>query len=264
MKDTFIEPLLHPFSLSPLPSTTREYQLDYDDYPRPDSPQESVDQLPIAARFMSPIGFRPDTPTSPTGDRDKDTPNIDGDSLDTDDEEELDDKVGRSYMSSKKTSGKTSQASKHNHPRSPYRSTATRTAVKSSGAAVPFPTRSHQSLPPAPRVNPNSSTHSLNPQYLAFEQERERKHSQGQVTSVQGSRVLRKFRKSQTTNDSLVGGAVAPHQLPDDLRICLETVESGIFDGHMRLSEGLRKRYDEQYPLVRSLADVFVTNVGTL
>ncbi|KAG8913255.1 hypothetical protein FRC00_002787 [Tulasnella sp. 408] len=30
--------------------------------------------------------------------------------------------------------------------------------------------------------------------------------------------------------------------------------------GHMTLFEGLRKRYDEQYPLVRSLADVFVAN----
>jgi hypothetical protein len=259
MKDTFIEPLLHPFSLSPTP---RNYQPDYDDYPRSDSPQESVDQLPIAARFMSPVGFRPETPTTPTGDRDKDTPNIDGESLDTDDEDEGDDRIGRSYMSSKRPSGKSSQAAKHNHPRSPY--TATRTAVKSTGVAVPFPTRSHQSLPPAPRVHPNLSTPSLNPQYLTHDQDRERKHSQGQVAPVQGTRVLRKFRKSQTTNDSLVGGAVAPHQLPDDLRICLETVESGIFDGHLRLSEGLRKRYDEQYPLVRSLADVFVTNVGDI
>lgn len=263
MKDTFIEPLLHPFSLSPVPSTPRNYQLDYDDYPRSDSPQESVDQLPIAARFMSPVGFRPETPTTPTGDRDKDTPNIDGESLDTDDEDEGDDRIGRSYMSSKRPSGKTSQAAKHNHPRSPYRSTATRTAVKSTGAAVPFPTRSHQSLPVTPRVNPNLSTPSLNLQHLTHEQDRERKHSQGQTTTAQGARVLRKFRKSQTTNDSLVNGAVAPHQLPDDLRICLETVESGIFDGHLRLSEGLRKRYDEQYPLVRSLADVFVTNVGS-
>jgi hypothetical protein len=40
----------------------------------------------------------------------------------------------------------------------------------------------------------------------------------------------------------------------------LEVVESGVLDGHVRLSEGLRKRYDEQYPLVRSLADVFVSN----
>jgi hypothetical protein len=31
----------------------------------------------------------------------------------------------------------------------------------------------------------------------------------------------------------------------------------------MKLSEGLQKRYEEQYPLVRSLADVFVSSVST-
>ena len=55
---------------------------------------------------------------------------------------------------------------------------------------------------------------------------------------------------------------VTPHQLPDDLRQCLEVIEDSIIAGHLKLSEGLRKRYDEQYPLVRSLADVFVANVG--
>jgi hypothetical protein len=54
----------------------------------------------------------------------------------------------------------------------------------------------------------------------------------------------------------------SPHQLPDDLRRCLEVIEDSILAGHLKLSEGLRKRYDEQYPLVRSLADVFVANVG--
>jgi hypothetical protein len=54
----------------------------------------------------------------------------------------------------------------------------------------------------------------------------------------------------------------SPHQLPDDLRQCLKAIEDSILAGHLKLSEGLRKRYDEQYPLVRSLADVFVANVG--
>jgi hypothetical protein len=54
----------------------------------------------------------------------------------------------------------------------------------------------------------------------------------------------------------------SPHQLPDDLRQCLEVIEDRILAGHLGLSEGLRKRYDEQYPLVRSLADVVVANVG--
>ena len=47
---------------------------------------------------------------------------------------------------------------------------------------------------------------------------------------------------------------VAPHQLPDDLRQCLELIEDSILAGHLKLCEGLRKRYGEQYPLVRSLS----------
>ena len=54
---------------------------------------------------------------------------------------------------------------------------------------------------------------------------------------------------------------VAPHQLPEDLRRCLEVIENSILAGHLKLSEGLRKRYDEQYPLLRSLADVFLASV---
>ena len=108
MKETFIDPLLHPYSssvASPLSSTPN---LEYDYY-RSDSPTaESADQLPpIAARFMSP------TPSIPH----KDAHNIDGDSMDSDDEE--DDQLGKSYSS--RRPGNASAASKLNHPRSPYR-----------------------------------------------------------------------------------------------------------------------------------------------
>lgn len=268
MKDTFIEPLLHPYSsvtMSPTP-------MDYDDYSRFDSPLDSVDQLPIASRFMSPTGFRPETPTSPPGtagsmkrdekDKQSQTPDIDDEPLDTDEEDEGGDQIGKGYPSSRRDH--TSQASKHNHPRSPYRSTATKTTLGGKiSAAVPFPSRSHQSLPPPMRANPNTSTHSLGRQ-SSFDRERERtrNNSTGKATPTPGTRVLRKFRKSQTRSDVLLNGAVAPHQLPEDLRVCLEVIESGVLDGHMKLSDGLRKRYEEQYPLVRSLADVFVSNVS--
>jgi hypothetical protein len=74
--------------------------------------------------------------------------------------------------------------------------------------------------------------------------------------------MLRKSRKSLTKADLIVNGGIAPHQLPDDLRQCLEVIEDSILPGHLKLSECLRKRYDEQYPLVRSLADVVVANVS--
>src|SRR5258706_4128586 len=90
------------------------------------------------------------------------------------------------------------------------------------------------------------------------EHERLRKFSQDSP----GKGMLRKFRKSQVTPVDVLGNTIAPHQLPEDLRVCLEVIDSGVFDGHKRLSEALKKRYDDQYPLVRTLADVFVSNVS--
>ncbi|KAJ3499566.1 hypothetical protein NLJ89_g10089 [Agrocybe chaxingu] len=53
MKDTFIDPLLHPYSMSAA-SAASTPNLDYDYY-RSESPLESTEDLPpIAARFMSP------------------------------------------------------------------------------------------------------------------------------------------------------------------------------------------------------------------
>ncbi|KAF7294987.1 DH domain-containing protein [Mycena indigotica] len=244
MKDTFIDPMLHPFS-APTPQLSSTPNLDYDYY-RTDSPVESNDHLPpIAARFMSPSP----TVMQSSNQSHKDTPNIDGESLDTDEEDEGGDQLGRGFAN------RQGQLAKQNHPRSPYRSNGTK-------KTVPFPSRSHHSLPPPPRNQPNGSTHSLNRQTSVVDRERERNYSQGQAskTSTPKPGMLRKLKKSQTTNDSIFGESVAPHQLPEDLRICLEVVDSGVFEGHKRLSEALKKRYDDQFPLVRSLADVFVSN----
>jgi hypothetical protein len=253
MKDTFIDPLLHPFS-APTPQLSSTPNLDYDYY-RSESPVESNDHLPpIAARFMSPSPTIPHPDTSPSPQLHKDTPNIDGESLDTDEEDEGVDQIGKSYALSSRQ--------QQNHPRSPYRSNAPKPGTKS----VPFPTRSHHSLPPPPRTNQlTGSTHSLGRQTSVVERERNYSQGQSSMADRKGSTpkpgMLRKLKKSQTTNDSIFGTAVAPHQLPEDLRICLEVVDSGVFDGHKRLSEALKKRYDDQFPLVRSLADVFVSNV---
>ncbi|KAJ6502607.1 hypothetical protein C8R45DRAFT_626021 [Mycena sanguinolenta] len=255
MKDTFIDPLLHPFS-APTPQLSSTPNLEYDYY-RAESPVESNDNLPpIAARFMSPSPTIPPPDTSASSHSHKDTPNIDGESLDTDEEDEGGDQIGKGYAG-----GRQGQLAKQNHPRSPYRSTVT----KPGGKSVPFPSRSHHSLPPPPRTNQlTGSTHSLGRQSSVVERERNYSQGQSSMADRKGSTpkpgMLRKLKKSQTTNDSIFGAAVAPHQLPEDLRICLEVVDSGVFDGHKRLSEALKKRYDDQFPLVRSLADVFVSN----
>jgi hypothetical protein len=262
MKDTFIDPLLHPYSVTST-SVASTPNLDYDYY-RAESPFESTDDLPpIAARFMSPTPSMNPPHTSPqisSSPRSKDAPHIDGESVETEDEEEATDRAGRLYDSSRRPG--TSPSSRSEHPRSPYRLQATRSTGRASGTSVPFPSRSHNSLPVAPRNAHSASTHSLG-QSTAEQEDRDRgrKYSQGQSESPNKG-MLRKLRRSQTNTDGILGNAIAPHQLPEDLRICLEVIDSGVFDGHKRLSEALKKRYDEQFPLVRSLADVFVSNVS--
>lgn len=284
MKDTFIDPLLHPYSTvtspvnSPTPMDNDERSYMYN-YTRMESPRESLDKLPIASRFLSPTpGLRSETPATvivhaPSV---KDgTPNIDGESLDTDDEE-ANDQVGKSYNQGgqRRLTGSVVAAAvaKFNHPRSPYNSTDQRNGSSKGGdklAALPFPSRSHQSLPPPPR---GDSTASLGRQsVMGMPSDRERSHihpvssltSDRKNTDTPSSKVLKKLRRVTPPPGMFPSDAVSPHQLPEDLRKCLEVIESGIYNGHVTLSEGLRRRYEEQYPLVRSLADVFVNNVST-
>jgi hypothetical protein len=250
MKDAFIVPLLHPYATPPVASPTI---LDHDDLSRLDTPVESLEYLPIASRFLSPLGFRSDTPTAldyASRRENMDSRNMDSESLDSEDEN---DRMGKGCSDHERGGkGNLTPAAKHNHPRSPYGTSRT-----GKNTSLPFPSRSHQSLPPPPRPNPNAaSTQSLGRQ--SFE-EKERDRDRMSTTTSQSARgMLRKSRKNLT----IVDGGIAPHQLPDDLRQCLEVIEDSILPGHLKLSEGLRKRYDEQYPLVRSLADVFVANVG--
>lgn len=262
MKETFIEPLLHPFIASPVSSPT---PIDFDDFTHSDTPRESLDHLPIAARFLgSPTGERSESP-APAGTssprKEDNHPNIDGESMDSAEEDEAEDRMGATFQSSRQKTVAMSVAAKHNHPRSPYGTTAARSGPSKFGA-MPFPSRSHQSLPPPPRANMmTSSTQSLGRQSFIAD----RDHAPSMRTTGTGtSRVLRKIKKSNPGTDALIHGAAPPAQLPEDLRKCLEVIEDGILEGHVRLSEGLRKRYEEQYPLVRSLADVFVSNVSTV
>lgn len=64
------------------------------------------------------------------------------------------------------------------------------------------------------------------------------------------------FSSSQIGYD-LTNGHGASVTLPPPLRAVLEVLDNGILEGHALLSEALRIRYEEQWPLVRSLADVF-------
>ncbi|CAD6942121.1 unnamed protein product [Tilletia controversa] len=49
-----------------------------------------------------------------------------------------------------------------------------------------------------------------------------------------------------------------PVSLPTPVRIVLETISEGLLHEHALLSDALKNRYQEQWPLVRTLADVFL------
>jgi hypothetical protein len=248
MKETFIDPLLHPFvstSVSPQPSTPHpgtslgDFR-DYDEYLRT-RPSESLERLPIASRFLaSPVAGRSTTP-APQSTRREETPHpeISDDDVDED--------LNKGFSSK--------QNSKHNHPRSPYNTTANRSGRN---GEVPFPSRSHHSLPPPPRgTNPTDSTQSLERQSVIADSGVSTKGT----IQTQGTRLLRKAPKNSTSESVSIPGAIPPRQLPEDLRVCLEVIQNDLLEGHVRLSDALKKRYEEQYPLVRSLADVFVSSV---
>lgn len=258
MKETFIDPLLHPYS-TPSPTSPM-----YDDFPA-ESPRGSIDYLPIASRFLSPTPWAESPSGQQPSERKDEHPNIDGESLNSEEEDEAEDRLGKGYPASRK-GGQMSLGAKHNHPRSPYGRTANRTPTGKYGTSVPFPSRSHQSLPPASRANPMaSSTHSLGRQSVHEKDPQNGQHApRAASVAAQSSRMLRKFKKSNPTPSPVtVNGAIPPNQLPEDLKKCLEVIEEGILEGHRKLHEGLKRRYEDQYPLVRSLADVFVANVST-
>ncbi|WWD16395.1 hypothetical protein CI109_100821 [Kwoniella shandongensis] len=63
---------------------------------------------------------------------------------------------------------------------------------------------------------------------------------------------------SRNSSGASVGGKDV--QLPEDLEKVLTVLAGGIVEGHIKLAAALRRRYDNQYPLVRSLADVFTAH----
>lgn len=102
--------------------------------------------------------------------------------------------------------------------------------------------RSHHSLPPLPRP-----------------------HQGVQPTSFSASHASRSSHHadaSRKASGSSHGMHAEEHHLPADLEKVLHVLGNGILKGHMALSAALRRRYEAQYPLVRSLADVFIAHVS--
>ena len=176
--------------------------------------------------FMSPTGLRSDGASGLTPETKSlapTTPNIDDESA----ESEMEDDHLPGLQSNR-----ANMSEKHSHPRSPYRAGSV-LAGKSGKVkeSVPFPSRSHASLPPVQRMNQvNASSQSLGRQsglerdrVRDRDKDRDRKDS-AKTTPTVHSRLLRRPKRSQTQPDASLH-AIPPHLLPEDLRICLEVIE---------------------------------------
>ncbi|WVQ77358.1 hypothetical protein IAR50_007042 [Cryptococcus sp. DSM 104548] len=144
----------------------------------------------------------------------------------------------------------------------PGQTNARQTAYNTlTNGAPPSPTRKpsmtslkHQSLPPLPRAT------STVPSRVAS-----RTSYHPPPTSASGK--ISKYSRFSSASSSRLSSASSPNlpamidkddiQVPESLEKVLKAVMGGMLDGHLKLVEALRRRYDDQYPLVRSLADVF-------
>jgi hypothetical protein len=83
MRHTFIIPLLHLYTTSPVASSTL---VDHNNSPCSDSPIASLEHLPIASRFLWPVPSRLDTPNTTVSRKDENDANMDTESTLSDDE----------------------------------------------------------------------------------------------------------------------------------------------------------------------------------
>lgn len=200
------------------------------------SSSDSVDCLPIAAKFLS---HPPETVVEEQGKK------VAGrDSAESEGSRRLEGSgsVENVRLSTTKGSPDTSV---------PFPSSAVKTTSPSA--------RTRQSHPP---IKSRNSTSTL----------RQRLTDRSSSTHALGS-TARKLQRAvsaatdYTSYHSAPGGtegSVAHSEvlgLPEDLREVLEVLRDGILPGHLALSKALRRRHEEQFPLIRSLADVFTQHV---
>jgi hypothetical protein len=231
MRETFINPLLHPY--------VNSSSFERDNMSQVETLVDSLEQLPIASRFL---------PSPATG---------------------SDDSGGNNNGNARTTSHAPHQEGQDNlesvlerDPREPLDSRTPRNSFVTIFLSRLSLRRSH--------TRPNHKTasttaslsrrHSVEPSSTVKDQDRDRMSTYTDPT-IPG--VQQKCKETSTKADLTSYDSVSPHQLPDDLRLCLESIE-GILGNHLKLIKVLRKRYNEQYPLVRSLADVFIDNVRLL
>ena len=233
LRETFITPLLHPHvDSSPFVLVER------DNMSQVETLVDSLEQLPIASRFLP-------SPTAGSDDS------------------------GDNNANARTTSHAPHQEGQANldsvlerDPREPLESRTPRNSFVTIFLSRLSLRRSHTrpNHKKAPTTASLSRRHSVEPSSTVNDQDQDRMSaSTDPIIPV----TQQKCKDTFTKPDPASYGSVSPNLLPDDLRLCLEGIE-GILGNHLKLIKVLRKRYNEQYPLVRSLADVFMDNVRFL
>ena len=90
------------------------------------------------------------------------------------------------------------------------------------------------------------------------------KNSDAIVTEAADDCVFHETPKDCTPDAVSLPAATPPHQLPEDLRACLEAFENSFQENHTWFSEALKKRYEERCPLIPSTEDILVGYVRCL
>jgi hypothetical protein len=231
MRETFINPLLHPYvNSSPFILVER------DNMSQVETLVDSPEHLPIASRFLP----------SPA-------PVSDG-------SEDYDGSARTTSHASHRGGQANVESVLEGDPREPLGSRTPRNS---------FVTIFLSRLSLRSRTRPNrntTSTASLSRRPSVGLSSTEKDQDRDDMSTSTGTTIpgmQQKSKETFTKADLTAYGGVSPNQLPDELRLCLEGIE-GILGDHLKLIKVLRKRYNEQYPLVRSLADVFMDNVRLL
>jgi hypothetical protein len=133
----------------------------------------------------------------------------------------------------------------------------TQTPVHKSSVNTLSKGRSHHSLPPLPRNAGEQATTAQS----SFSASYARMSLQPRLASGKAniSGADRRERGSSSSSSLAPTKEVA---IPEDLEKVLAVLGGNILEGHLKLVAALKKRYENQYPLVRSLADVFTAHVS--
>ena len=229
MKETFINPLLHPYV-----NTSPFILVERDNMSQVETLVDSPEHLPIASRFL---------PSPAVG---------------SDGSEDHNGSAGSTSHTSHRGGQADLESVLEGDPREPLNSQTPRNSfvtVFLSRLSLRSRTRRHTA--PTATLGRRPSA-----QLSSTEKDKDLdRMSTSTDPTIPGAQ--QKVQETFTKADLTACDGVSPHQLPDNLRLCLEGIE-GILGDHLKLIKILRKRYNEQYPLVRSLADVFIDNVRLL